>query len=103
MGLFARQNALRTGVFFVHLAYPDSHFDDFEWQLFTTSEMLSLADSLGLDLIVACTDFDAAVRPGASKPRIQFVLERRGARTSNSLTREAVHQPLTASRTSVPF
>ena len=31
---------------------------------------------IGMRLVCACTDFDAAVPPSADKPRIQFVLER---------------------------
>lgn len=77
-GLVRETKRVEGGRLFVHLAYPDREHDDFEWQLFTPSEMLSLADSLGLALIVSCTDFDSAVRPCASKPRIQFVLERHG-------------------------
>jgi SAM-dependent methyltransferase len=64
---------------FVHLDYPNGGHDDFEWQLFTTSEMISLADSAGLILIASCTDLDVAAEPCATKPRIQFVLERHHA------------------------
>jgi hypothetical protein len=39
--------------------------------------MVSLADSVGLALIVSCTDFDMAEEPCPAKSRIQFVLERR--------------------------
>jgi len=64
---------------FVHLDYPDGEYDDFEWELFGREQMTLLADSMDLDLIIACTDFDIAVGPGAGNPRIQFVLERRSA------------------------
>ena|SRR5438874_12673369 len=71
--------AKENGRLFVHLDYPDGEYDDFEWELFGREQMTLLADSMGLDLIIACTDFDMAVEPGASNPRIQFVLERRSA------------------------
>ncbi len=61
---------------FVHLDYPDGGADDFEWQLFTPAEMISLADSAGLALAGSCTDFDIAIEPSPTKPRIQFILER---------------------------
>jgi SAM-dependent methyltransferase len=63
----------------VHLDYPDGGVDEFEWQLFTPSEMIALADSAGLDVIVSCTDYDRSTKPSSAKPRLQFVLERRGA------------------------
>ena len=59
----------------VHLDYPGGGTDDLEWQLFTRSQMVSLAHSAGLVLIAACTDFDLMAEPCPSNPRIQFVLE----------------------------
>ena len=70
---------MEDGRLFVHLDYPDGGYDDFEWELFGREQMTLLGDSMDLDLIIACTDFDIAVGPGASNPRIQFVLERRSA------------------------
>ena len=67
---------MADGRLFVHLDYPDGGYDDFEWELFTPTQMISLADSGGLNLIMSCTDFDKAVAPSSSNPRIQFVLER---------------------------
>ena len=61
---------------FVHLDYPDGGSDDFEWQLFTPSEMRSLAESVELHLAIACTDFDAATKPSPENPRIHFVLQK---------------------------
>lgn len=63
---------------FVHLDYPDGSADDFEWQLFTASQMDSLGRTVGLTLSVACTDHDASVMPKVDNPRLQFVL-RKGA------------------------
>jgi SAM-dependent methyltransferase len=64
---------------FTRLTYPDGADEEFEWQLFTPAEMKSLAESVGLDLILSCTDFDAGTAPSREKPRLQFVLQRRGA------------------------
>jgi SAM-dependent methyltransferase len=60
----------------VHLDYPDGEQEDFEWQLFTPTEMRSMAESVGLNLTIACTDFDAGTKPSSENPRIQFVLEK---------------------------
>jgi hypothetical protein len=60
----------------VQLTYPGGEQEAFEWQLFTRNEMEALAASLPLTLIACCTDFDRSATPSASKPRIQFVLER---------------------------
>jgi SAM-dependent methyltransferase len=75
-GIVRERKRVEDGRLFVHLDYPDSGHDDFEWQFFTPSEMISLADSVGLALIVSCTDFDITAAPSANKPRVQFVLER---------------------------
>jgi SAM-dependent methyltransferase len=61
---------------FVHLDYPGGGQEDFEWQLFTETEMRLLAESVGLHLTIACTDFDAATPPSPENPRIQFVLQK---------------------------
>jgi SAM-dependent methyltransferase len=61
---------------FVHLIYPDGTDEDFEWQLFTPAEMKSLAESGGFDLLISCTDFNAATEPHSANLRIQFVLQK---------------------------
>jgi hypothetical protein len=61
----------------VQLDYPDGAHEEFEWQLFTPAKMISLAQSVGLALLLSCTDFEAANSPSPAKPRIQFILERR--------------------------
>jgi SAM-dependent methyltransferase len=76
-GVVHERKRVENNRLFVHLDYPDGGYDDFAWQLFTPPEMLSLAESVGLALIVTCTDFNLAVEPWSAKPRIQFVLERR--------------------------
>ena len=75
-GIVREKKHVQDDRLFVHLDYPDGGHDDFEWQLFTAAEMISLADSVGLKLVVSCTDFDMAVEPCPAKPRIQFVLVR---------------------------
>jgi SAM-dependent methyltransferase len=59
---------------FVELTYPEGRSEAFEWQLLSSEEMRSLAGLIGLDLIMACTDFDRATNPHQDNPRIQFVL-----------------------------
>jgi SAM-dependent methyltransferase len=61
---------------FVQLAYPDGAHEQFEWQLFTPEQMEQLAKSLGLTLLVSCTEFDTTALPSPGNPRIQFVLEK---------------------------
>jgi SAM-dependent methyltransferase len=74
--LFVHLKCVKDDRLFVHLDYPDGGEDDFEWQLFTPTNMISLAGSIGLELIVSCTDFDRRMEPTPAKPRMQFVLER---------------------------
>jgi SAM-dependent methyltransferase len=75
-GIVRERKRVEDNRLFVHLDYPNGGHDDFEWQLFTPSEMASLADSAGLALIASCTDFDLGAKPCATNSRIQFVLER---------------------------
>jgi hypothetical protein len=62
----------------VQLDYPGGAHEEFEWQLFTPAKMISLAQSVGLALLLVCTGFDSTITPSPAKPRIQFVLERSG-------------------------
>jgi len=78
-GIVHETKRVQDGRLFVHLDYPGGGQDDFDWELFTREQMISLADSVGLDLIISCTDFNMAAEPSPAKPRIQFVLERRYA------------------------
>ena len=75
-GIVREKKYVNDGRLFVQLDYPDGGQDNFEWQLFTPSEMISFAASVGLTHIASCTDFDMAVEPSPIKPRIQFLLER---------------------------
>ena len=61
---------------FVHLDYPDGGEDNFEWQLFTPARMISMAESVGLSQLLACTAFDETTPPSPTNPRVQFVFER---------------------------
>jgi SAM-dependent methyltransferase len=76
-GVVRENKRMNEGRLLVHLVYPDGIEEDFEWQLFTVTEMQALAESIGLRLIVACSDFDSSTPPEVDNPRIQFVLERR--------------------------
>ena len=75
-GIVREQKEVRDGRLYVHIDYPGGGADAFEWQLFTTEEMRSLAESVELSLAIACTDFAAATKPDSRNPRLQFVLER---------------------------
>jgi SAM-dependent methyltransferase len=59
----------------VWLDYPEGAREQFEWQLFTPEQMEQLARSVGLGLLVSCTDFDLTTLPSPANPRIQFLLE----------------------------
>jgi SAM-dependent methyltransferase len=59
----------------VWLDYPEGAREQFEWQLFTPEQMEQLARSVGLGLLVSCTDFDLTTLPSPADPRIQFLLE----------------------------
>ncbi len=61
---------------FVQLDYPDGAGEQFEWQMFTPVQMEQLANSMGLDLLVSCTEFDMKTLPSPANPRIQFLLKR---------------------------
>jgi SAM-dependent methyltransferase len=75
-GVVRENKKVSNGRLAVHLAYPNGVEEEFEWQLFTVTQMRSLAESSGLALVVACTDFELSTLPRADNPRIQFVLER---------------------------
>ncbi|MFL6588685.1 MAG: class I SAM-dependent methyltransferase [Chthoniobacterales bacterium] len=75
-GTVREATSLRDGRLYAQLTYPDGAKETFEWQLFSAKEMHSLADSAGLVLAHACTDFNATTEPNPANPRIQVVLER---------------------------
>lgn len=74
-GIVRETKRVEHGRLFVHLAYPGGE-EDFEWQLFTRAEMDTLAESVGLKVLAACTDYDQSTQPCDSKPRVQYVLAR---------------------------
>lgn len=76
VGTVRERKRVEDGRLFVHLTYPDGMEEDFEWQLFSAEEMESLAESLGLRLVLACTGFNPSMSPSSENPRIQFVLRR---------------------------
>jgi SAM-dependent methyltransferase len=76
-GIVREEKRIDEDRLLVHLTYPDGAEENFDWQLFTPAEMKRLAQSVGLSLESICTNFDAAAKPHAENPRIQFVLERR--------------------------
>jgi len=51
--------------------------DDFERELFSPSQMQSLAQPNGLAVIVTCSNFNATREPNPDNPRVQLVLARR--------------------------
>jgi SAM-dependent methyltransferase len=61
---------------FVRLDYPGGDQDQFEWQLFSPAQMSTLANSVGLSVLLSCRDFDSAKAPASTNPRVQFLLER---------------------------
>ncbi|MBA3961768.1 MAG: class I SAM-dependent methyltransferase [Chthoniobacterales bacterium] len=75
-GIVRETKRVRGDRLFVHLAYPTGEQEDFEWQLFSRTDMKALASSLGLTLVACCMDFDCSDEVRAATPRIQFVLER---------------------------
>jgi hypothetical protein len=75
-GLVHETRRVEGGRLFVNLSYPDGSDEDFDWQLFTSAEMQLMAESVGLHLAIACTDFNAATIRSPENPRIQFVLQK---------------------------
>lgn len=75
-GLVPETKRVEGDRLFVRLDYPGAEQEDFEWQLFTERDMRALAESVGLHLTIASTDFDAATSPSPENPRIQFVLQK---------------------------
>jgi SAM-dependent methyltransferase len=68
---------------FVRLDYPDGGQDQFEWQLFSSKQMDSMAESVGLTPLLTCADFDETRSPSPRTIRVQFLFERRGASPTN--------------------
>lgn len=75
-GIVREQKKVQDGRLFVHLTYPDGAREDFEWQLFSLSDMKRLAESISLRVVGLCSGFEPVASPDASDPRTQFLLER---------------------------
>jgi SAM-dependent methyltransferase len=75
-GIVRERKHVDDGRLFVQLNYPDGSHEEFEWQLFEPAQMKRLAESLGLGLLISCSDFDMTTLPSPTNPRIQFLLER---------------------------
>ena len=74
-GIVRENKCVNDDRLFVRLDYPDGADEQFEWQMFTPQQMEQLASSVGLGLLVSCTDFDMTALPSPANPRIQFLLE----------------------------
>ncbi|HEY7207981.1 MAG TPA: class I SAM-dependent methyltransferase [Gaiellaceae bacterium] len=61
-----------TGRFRIHL----EDGGEFEWMLYTPDEMQSLADALGLRVLLTCSSFSEESAADGTTPRFQVVLER---------------------------
>ena len=61
----------------VSLAYASNDtVDEFDWQLFTPTELMELLEMRGLQCLVACTDFDETKPASANSPRVQYIFEK---------------------------
>lgn len=49
--------------------------DVFDWQVYLPEELEALAADVGLELVLACTDFDELSPPSPESPRMQLVFE----------------------------
>ena len=50
--------------------------EEFEWQLYTPADIVSVARSAGFRLRTACADFDERLAPTAERARMQIVFDR---------------------------
>ncbi len=61
----------------VHLDYGEKIAPSiFNWQLFTPEKITDLARSSSMDLVVACTNFDANQAVSPDRPRMQLVFQK---------------------------
>ena len=78
-GRVRQTKRLKGDRLFVQLDYPDGAQEEFEWQLFTPTKMNALAQSVGLNLLFACTDCDPKIAPSPANPRRRTRPSWRGA------------------------
>ena len=62
----------------VELVYDEdeSRSDRFDWQIFTPTQIASLAGKHGLIVLTSCTGFDETKPPSGQSPRMQIVFEK---------------------------
>jgi SAM-dependent methyltransferase len=61
----------------VQLSYSGfDHLDNFDWQIFTPTELIDAVNSVGFNTLISCTDFNQCQPPNSKNPRMQFVLEK---------------------------
>lgn len=59
------------------LVYDGEHGDHFDWQMYSPGELAALCKEVGLDVVLTCAWFDAAIPASSEHARMQLVLERR--------------------------
>jgi SAM-dependent methyltransferase len=52
--------------------------DVFDWQLYTPEDIVTLAAEVGFRVLTICTEYDEVQPATATRPRVQFVLEKQG-------------------------
>lgn len=67
------------GRLYTVLTYPDGERDELDWQLWDSPSLEELGRGIGLELVLACADFDEAVAAAGEHPRMQLVFERRAS------------------------
>lgn len=68
---------VQNGRLTVHLDYgPTAPPDHFEWQLYTPTEITTLAAPHHLHPLLTCTNFDQTQPPSADLPRMQLIFEK---------------------------
>lgn len=60
----------------IDLDYGDGSRDRFHWQIFRAEQLADAAASAGLQLLLACADFDPATPPDGGHPRMQLAFVR---------------------------
>lgn len=59
----------------VRLRYePSGGVDDFEWRLYTPEDLRAIAATVGLGVVLACSEFDEGIPASVDRPRMQVVL-----------------------------
>ncbi len=61
----------------VQLDYGGGRTDEFNWELFTPTELAERAAPLGLHLVEACSGYDETIPAAPNRPRFQAIFEKR--------------------------